>query len=90
MAKRRQRIHRTREEWQRLIQEYEAGDQGPGEFCRDRRLSTTSFHYWRKKFREEATGDGPAGPLIELPALPASPEWRVELALGDGVVLRLR
>ena len=72
------------------MEEHEAGEQGSGEFCRDQRLSTTSFQYWRKRFRDETTGGDLAGPLIELPETPTSPEWCKELALGDRNVLRLR
>ena len=105
MSKSRKRTHRTPQQWQRLITEFEAGHQGPEEFCRNRQLSSTTFYKWRKKFRdgEPAVGNGSAGPLVDFMELPpvspkAAPErapagdgdWRVELDLGGGMVLRVR
>ena len=101
----RKKVVRTPRQWQRLVTEFEAGDQGPKEFCRKRRLSSTQLYKWRKRFRgeEAAAGNGSAGPLVDFMELPvvspkAAPErspagdgsWRVELDLGGGMVLRLR
>ena len=78
MANSLKRTHRTPQQWQRLITEFEAGDQGPEEFCRNRQLPSTTFYKWRKKFRdgETAVGNGSAGPslvdFVELP--PVSPK----------------
>lgn len=101
----RKRAARDREEWRRLVAIYEAGDDGPGEFCRKHGLGSNRFYHWRRRFREETAGTGTdtdsTGPLIELPGLPVRPssspsrspscrDWRVELELGGGLVLRLR
>ena len=99
------RTYRSPRQWQRLIREFEAGDQGPEEFRRNRQLSSSSFYKWRNKFRDEeaSAGNGSAGPLVDFMELPpvspkAAPErapagdgdWRVELDLGGGMVLRVR
>ncbi len=102
----RKKVVRTPGQWRRLVTEFEAGEQGPKEFCRKRRLSSTQLYKWRRRFRdgEAAAGNGPAGPpLVDFVKLPpvspkAAPapaaagdgDWRVELDLGGGMVLRLR
>jgi hypothetical protein len=63
-------------------------------------VSTASFYNWRKRLRESAPNDGsatagaPAPTFLDLGALGAADGgagcWDIELALGDGVVLRLR
>ena len=110
MAKSRKRTNRTLKQWQRLITKFEAGHQGPEEFCQKHGLGITRFYHWRRKFRNQGTAavDDSAGSLVdfvELPpvspkASPAAPlpapapagdgDWRVELDLGGGMVLRLR
>lgn len=101
----RKKVVRTPRQWRRLVTEFEAGDLGPKEFCRKRRLSSTQLYKWRKRFRDEepAAGNGSAGPLVDFMELPpVSPkavpagapagdgDWRVELDLGGGMVLRVR
>lgn len=105
MAKSRKRTNRTPKQWQRLITEFEAGHQGPEEFCRKHGLGSNRFYHWRRKFRNQGTAavDDSAGPLVDFVELPpvspkAAPErapagdgdWRVELDLGGGMVLRVR
>ena len=91
---RRKYIYRSCAEWPRLLAEYEAGDTTQRDFCAERGLTYSLFCRWRRRLRTEALDDGPVGPLIELPTLSglsAGPgDWRVELELGSGVVLRLK
>jgi len=35
---------RTKDEWQQLIAEFEAGDESPTIFCRNRGISTSNFY----------------------------------------------
>ena len=91
---RRKYIYRSRAQWSRLLAEYEAGDTTQRDFCVERGLSYSNFCRWRRRLRTEAPDDNPVGPLIELPTLSglsAGPgDWRVELELGNGYVLRLK
>lgn len=76
---------RSRIEWAHLMAGYEASGLPQRAFCDQQGVAYSSFCYWRKQLRE-------AAPLIELSALPSSeaPRWRVELDLGQGIVLRMR
>lgn len=85
-------IRRSGEQWRRLIQEQADSGQSQAAFCKMRRLSLSTFQYWKKHLssaREETST--PTTPWLELPAMlsPASGVWDIELDLGDGVRLRL-
>ena len=81
---------RSREEWERLMGSYEASDMTQRAFCIQHGLAYSSFCYWRKQLRTAAAARDVV-PLVELPALASSDSaWRVEVDLGQGVVLRLR
>ena len=83
---------RDRLEWQQLMAQYEAGELSQRHFCEQHGLAYSTFGYWRKQLRRSAHNERPPAPLIELPMLPTSEsrDWRVELDLGKGVVLRLK
>ena len=83
--------HRRREDWMRLMAEYESADITQRAFCTRHGLAYSSFCYWRKRLRDEVSADSHSTQLIELPVLSVGSEtWRVELKLGDGIVLRLK
>jgi transposase-like protein len=89
------RERRSREEWERLMAEYEAGELSQRAFCTQHGLVYSSFGYWRKQLRGGlGAKDRPGPALVELPALTGlSVErvpWRIELELGEGIVLRVR
>lgn len=89
-------------QWQALFERFEAGNENVTAFCRRHGVSKSSFHRWRRKLAEpppstppiEAEIDEPAfievGSLADGQAGPVAAAWDVELALGDGIVLRLR
>ena len=86
---------RSCEEWERLMAEYEAGDVSQRVFCAQHGLAYSSFGYWRKRLRcALAAEDRPMPALVELPPWPdlaVEPvPWRIELELGEGIVLRVR
>jgi transposase-like protein len=86
---------RSREEWERLMAEYEAGELSQRAFCAQHGLAYSSFGYWRKQLRSGlAAKDRPGPALVELPTLTRlSVErvpWRIEFELGEGIVLRVR
>jgi transposase-like protein len=77
-------------QWEQLIARYEAGNASQREFCAQHGVAYSSFCYWRKRLRASSTAE--VVPLVELGALASSeqPPWRVEIDLGQGVVLRVR
>ena len=98
-------VIRGEEECRRLVTEYEASGLTMTQFSAERGLARSSLSGWRKRFLDEAptVADGrsggrqSSGPLIELSGLfdhPDAPDpaaqWRVELDMGGGMVLRLR
>lgn len=78
---------RSRADWERLVSEYETSGMGRKAFCAERSVAVTSLDYWRRKLKAESSSIG----FVELGAVAAEPSsgWDIELALGDGVVLRL-
>jgi len=72
--------------------QYEAGDLSQRICCEHRGLAYSTFGYWRKQLRQSAHNETQPASLIELPMLSTgeSRDWRVELDLGKGMVLRLK
>jgi putative transposase len=81
------RVRRSGAEWERLVAEQAGSGLGQRAFCEQRGVSYGTFCGWRRRLREEGSG----ARFVEV-ALEGAPlaRWEVELALGDGVVLRLR
>ncbi len=82
----------SRTQWEQLMARYEASNLTQRKFCSQQGIAYSSFCYWRKQLRTPEAVEAAVGPLIELPVLPSAevPSWRVELDLGDGVILRVR
>ena len=90
------RKHRTRLEWAQILSDYEASGLTQRRFCDERGIAYSSFCNWRKRLSQENT----ASPLIELPMelnlaktpslMSPAPDWRVELELGQGIIVRVR
>ena len=83
---------RDRSAWEQLMAQYEAGDLSQRIFCEQQGLAYSTFGYWRKQLRQSAHNETQPASLIELPMLSTgeSRDWRVELDLGKGMVLRLK
>jgi len=86
---------RTQDDWSQLMTEYEAGELTQRQFCARHQLAYSTFCYWRKRLSAGAVRTELAAtsvPLLELPVLPmrGQSDWRLELELGHGVVLRLK
>ena len=82
------RIRRSREEWQRLIEEQSASGLTQTAFCQVNALSLGSFQNWKRRLAAEA----PTAPWVDFGTLDrsAGAAWDIELQLGDGICLRLR
>ena len=94
---------RTPEQWRELLERQAASGQSVEAFCRAESVTTASFYRWRKQLGTQgATVPAPAhepvsaaSSFVDLGTLgdgdgAASGGWELELALGAGVVLRLR
>lgn len=91
---------RSRAQWQRLMLDYEASGQSQQVFCREHGLALSTFARWRQILGAPVAGGPAAEPqrLFTELRVPVSsgapaggtPPWEVELALGAGVVLRMR
>ncbi len=83
-------------EWQRLMAEFAASGQTQRAFFEARGIAYRTFCHWRRRLRaEEPAPTTPSdSSLVELPVWVGeareSNTFRVELDLGNGLVLRLR
>ena len=83
----------SRAHWLELIQAYEEGKESQVEFCDRHGVGHSTFCKWRKRLREERVEFEMVEPFVELSAvstLPVEASWRVELDLGNGMILRVK
>ena len=85
----RRHVRRRPSEWQQLIDEQARSGLSQTAFCAASAVSTTSFQHWKRQLSAAAS---PSPTWLELGPLreSAATGWDLELALGDGVCLRLR
>lgn len=97
------RARRTAAQWEALSAEQERSGLTQEAFCRLRGLGYSTLGAWRARLRRNADAGvkrmsvTPRAEFIELPAWPAPPvaiagnatALRVELELGNGLVLRI-
>lgn len=83
---------RDRAAWEQLMAQYESSHISQRLFCEQHGIAYSTFGYWRKQLRQSASLEKPSAALVEFPMLSREPvqAWRVELDLGQGVVLRLK
>lgn len=79
---------RSRADWEQLLAAYEQRTVSRRAFCAQAEVAPSTLDYWRRKLRDERSTT--AG-FIELAAGSEARQrgWEMELALGDGMVLRL-
>ena len=81
------RVHRSREEWQQLVNDHADSGLTQSAFCRQRKINPVSFNKWKRQLEKEVTDDD----WVSLtPEGFRSPGFDIELELGNGMVLRLR
>lgn len=85
-------IRRTAEQWKQIIQEQQSSGLTQKAFCGMHNISLSSFSHWNRRL-SAATDDNSTGWIDvtkELGGLSSSSAgWKIELDLGNGVVLRL-
>ena len=82
-----QRIRRTPQQWQQLIERQSTSGEAARQFCSNSNLNYGLFCKWRKRLAANTTE-----PFLDVSSLvtPGGPVWDVELELGNGMTLRLR
>ena len=96
---RKPRIVHSEASWRQLIAQYETGSLTQKSFCQKHRISVSSFHKWRQRFKQNEDADHfidisraivPTQHKSQSAVELESPAWLVELELGQGMVLRVR
>ena len=91
--------HRTRVEWQHLIDKQASSSLSKSEFCKQESISVTSFNQWLKKLtgsssQPQTTEKDPyfIDLLSEQESAPISKHsrWHMELSLPGGAVLTIK
>lgn len=94
-------IHRTPEQWQQIFEQYSTSGLQIAAFCKQQKLNTSSFYAWRKRLTSNTQHAviNEALPAIEktqddwvnvIPEQAMPPQnWDVELALPNGIILRM-
>jgi len=85
---------RTPELWQQLIEQQATSGLTQKEFCHQHDIRPATFGYWKRKLSTASSTDQESeSSWLDLSALAIegqqSGAWKIELDLGNGVVLRL-
>jgi len=88
------RPRKTRSQWQAIITEFAQSPLSARTFCTDHDLAYGTFAKWRGRFAKPLQDKAEFAQLIELvqpvSSEPGAEDWQVELALGNGMTLRLK
>ncbi len=89
---------RTPDDWQEIIDQFQASGLKASEFCRQNNITASNFYVWRKKLLGESNleqcndSKSPIGSdswQLITPSQESQP-WDIELSLPGGVTLRMR
>lgn len=85
---------RTPQQWQQLVEQHSSSNLTQKDFCQEHGIRPATFGYWKRKLTAASSVDqDTASSWLDLSALTAagnpSSNWKIELDLGNGVVLRL-
>lgn len=90
------RVRRSREQWQRIIVEYESENLTQKEFCAKHNLGSVSFNKWYHRLKSDQANSFVALPVISAEKVENvsgvaqnNNHFDVRLELGDGLVLHL-
>lgn len=90
------KVRRTEEEWRTLIEGFVDSGLPLNKYCQSHGIASSGFYKWRKRLELDES-DTPS--FVEMlppkaQPLPSQEEldqaWRLELHLGDGMILRVR
>jgi hypothetical protein len=94
-------IQRTPEQWQQILEQHAASGMQITAFCKQQKLNTSSFYAWRKRLTNKTSchavsditllAENNPDRWVSITPEPSqpSPNWDIELALPNGVVLRM-
>jgi len=84
---------RTPEQWQQLIEEQTISGLTQKTFCEKHSIRSATFGYWKRKLSADTSMDDRADSswldLSSVLSTECAGSWKIELDLGNGVVLRL-
>ncbi len=88
------RPRKTKKQWEAILADFQHCHLSSKAYCRDKDLAYGTFAKWQQRLAKPCTPKQ-ASPLVELiPPTQAiqseADSWQVELALGNGMILRLR
>jgi len=93
--------HRTPEQWQEIFKQHASSGLQIAQFCKQQNLNPSSFYAWRKRLENTSLYPSTTQNQPDLDEsntdwvniMPEqtvpSPSWDIELALPNGVVLRM-
>jgi transposase-like protein len=92
--KRKTRVNRSKEQWQMLVNQYEASGLTQQAFCKQHGIATSGLNKWRKRFSNSLETEfvDITDQLSEVGSHEnhhCDNRWEVELQLGQGLVLRI-
>lgn len=83
---------RSREQWQQIIEQFQASDQSGAAFCKSQAISYASFCQWKQTLLSaRAVATKPAdGGFVDLQSLISDGDaWKIVLRLGADIELVL-
>jgi len=88
------RPRKTKKQWEAIMADFQHCNLSSKAYCDDKDLAYGTFSKWRQRLAKPGAPKQ-ASPLVELTlptqAIPSEPDnWQVELALGNGMTLRLK
>lgn len=87
---------RTREQWQALIENYNANPIDPQTYCDRSGITINRFLIWRRRFGQSGFVELPGNPIMQasgtcVAEMPAEAKhWDIELSFGNEMTLRMR
>lgn len=79
---------RSREQWVRIIEEFERSEQGAEEFAASRGVNANTLKWWRGRLRREARAATPRFAVVAVEASSPARSSVVDVALPTGAQLR--
>jgi len=85
------RKRRTRQQWQQLIEQWQASGVSAPQFCSEHHIAYSSFCKWRQHFSTPTDSENDMPGFIGLSHISTEQTqgWRIILKLGQGVELEL-
>jgi hypothetical protein len=85
---------RSSEEWQYLVDKQSQSDLTQKRFCEAHGVTPATFSYWKRKLVTRSSNDTESAWLDLSSGLNSvvggeNPHWKIQLDLGNGIVLRL-